>query len=532
MEPTLSQITNIQGDANIAGGTAGPGGAAPAAVIYPQDTSLQYLQHAADAKSEANRYVSKMYADNLNKYMTNVNNIDMTNVMDTDLPTIRQKYADLASNIGNNYDVIRNPNVDPQKYGELQQQEAELRGQIAQSASHSAIQNYNKKVLLDHPEYNTPENQQQILNYASTSMGQRQNYLLNTPTTFDLQKTVSALAPQAAELTKKEAVSKGGNWLNTTEAKTYNGEILKNLVKSQINNSVINGRPVAQDWEKVYNGLPENLKLGTQNSNDYLDQIIPTLTPGGTQESTFTTNPYALQRQREVFEAGESAKQRALQDKALRKGEIKPEEAGEAKLRAYTNLMTNGTINPQYAQNVWGDNSSTVNKQVKIPIIQPDGSQGFETDKVKVPVIQTVGQSIDAQGNVHIQRIDNTKGGAPLPDLILNQNQIYSDMDNMLGPGYTGAISTGSHMYSKNNFNKVTPTVEDLQKHFNIGTDPNASIYKPQEKPWGILAPVAGDFPGKVTPPTIPTINTDNDYKALPSGTQYMAPDGKTYTKK
>lgn len=539
-EPSLSQITNIAGDAAIAGGTAGAGGAAPAPVILPEDTSLKYLNDAAQAKAQANQYISKVYSDNLRNHMTNLNNIDLSKVMDTDLPGLREKYADLANDVAENYDVIRNPNVDPVKFGQLQKKEADLRGLIAQSASHTAIQDYNKKTLLEHPEWNTPENQQHILNYASTPMEQRQNYLLNTPTTFDLQKIAKLAEPIALEQTKKEAISKGGDWLTTNESKQYKLDKFKEAIHGILDNTTVNGRATRAEFEKTYNALPADMRSQYKDSNDYLDQQAAKLLPGGESTSSFVANPYKLMQDRQAFEADESAKARALQLKALKKGEIDPEQAGEAKLRAYGNLITNGTIDPIYGQNTWGDNVNKVSKTIKRPVLDEDGKAtylpsglpDFQTDKIQVPAVEYTGASIDPKGNIHIHRKDN-RINKPA-DIVVTPSQAFSDLDNIMGPNYTGAIASGSHRYSTKYFNKITPDLDDIQKHFNIpinpeaNRDPNPGEYNP----FGInTSPVTGGAAAK--PPLTPlTVNSEKEYNAIPQGTQYMGPDGVLRTKK
>lgn len=538
MEPNLSQITGIQGDADIAGGTAG--GGTESAYIIPEGKSIQYLQEAAEAKAEANKYIGKMYQDNLNKHLADINNVDFTNVMDTDMPALKQKYADLAHDMGANYDVIRNPNIDPVKYAELHQKESELLGLIAQSKSHSAIQNYNKKLLLDHPDWNTPDNKQQVLNYASTPMADRKDYLLNTPTTFDLAKTAKAAADIALQQTKKESVSKNGNWLNTTEAKEYNQAKYKEAIHGLLDNTTINGRSSRQEFEKLYNSLPEDVRSKYQDSNDYLDQNAERLRPMGESSSTFTINPFALQRQSQAFQASESAKARELQNRALKKGEIKPEEAGEAKFRALGNLVNNGTINPTYGQNIWGDNTSTVLKAVKVPVKNSDGSSAtgndglplYETDKIKVPEIQFTGTSIDEKGNIIIHRIDN-KNNKPLPDITRNYSQLYSDMDNMLGINYTGAVSSGSHMYSNKYFKKVTADQDDITKHFNIPIDPNAEILDPEYIKRKALADKYRAETGHAHPNEARYVGKPHVRGELNSlntpGTSYKATNGQSY---
>lgn len=476
MEPTLSEIQSYKGDANIAGGTAGEGAglAAPEPVQF--DQGIQFLNEAASARAAYNKYLSDHYSTNLNNTLTNLRNIDFSKAMASDLPALRQKYAALASNVADNFDVIRNPASNLEKSSELTKQEADLRSDIAMSENHNAIGTYNKNFIAANPTFNTPTNQAKIANFQNKPMDERTDFLLDTPTNFDLTKVAQLAAPYALKAVEKEQLSHDGKWITTTEGQQFVQDAYHKAALAIKNNTIVNGQTLNDAYLKDYSLLPDHLKNGLSPDDAFLAGI-DALAPQTSLKTTFKANPYGEESQRlagqaaqqlraQKFEADQNDKNRALQVKLLKKGEIDPNEAGEAKLRTLASAFTSGNLGDQLGQQVYGDNSK-INKTVKVIGQNADGSPLIETNKIPVPLIQFKGSSIDDKGNLHIHRFDNATN-QPLPDIVRSYNEAYSDFDKLYGDAYAPQIGSATATYSQKNFKKPTPTLEELRTHFNV----------------------------------------------------------------
>lgn len=507
-EPTLSDITSIRGDASIAGGTAGVGDGVGSPAPVEFDKGLQFLNEAAQARAGYNKYLTEQYQNNLTSSLNNLRSIDLSKAMSSDLPALRQQFAQLAKNVADNPGVIQNPGSNPEIDSQLKQQEAELRGAIAQSESHNAINDYNKKFLAANPTFNTKENQDKIAGFQNAPLDQRKDFLLTTPNNFDVNKLAQTAGAYATNQVSKQALSKDKNWILTQEGTEFAKDQYHKATLALLHNTVENGEPLYDKYMQDYNLLPADLKKNT-SPDDYILGVVDSLAPTTSLKTSMKDNPFALQNDKQAFEASESAKQRTfeadqnaknrdIQNKLLKKGEIDPQQAGEAKLRTLANTFTSGNMSDDLGQKVYGDNSKII-KSVRV--FSPDGST--ESSKIPVPLVQFTGSSIDPQGNLHIHRKDNSTN-QDLPDIIRSYDQAYSDFDKLYGDTYAPQIGSATAAYSQKNFKKPTPTIEDLRQHFNV---PNVVVnqFKPKDIPTPVgIIPNAISNPQDFTQPTTP----------------------------
>lgn len=476
MEPTLNDITSIRGNADIAGGTAGSGAGLDSPAPVQFDQGLQFLNEASQARAGYNKYLADAYAQNLKDSLANLRSIDFSKAMASDLPALRQKYADLAKNISDNFDAVRNPGSNPEVAGQLAQQEADLRGAIEQSTNHNAINTYNKNFVAANPTFNTKENQDKIAGFEQAPMDQRKDFLLSTPNNFDLQKVAQLAAPYALKTIQKESLSHDGNWINSYEGQQFSKEAYHNAALAIKNNSIINGQSLNDAWNKDYNLLPDEYKQGMNSDQAFLAGI-DALAPQTALKTSFTANPYGLNKQREgfdmtmenkreAFQANQSALDRAERDKFQKNGQVDPNTAAESKMRNMAIIESTGEIPANIAQPLFGDNA-LVTKSFTIPKDPDNKDAGKTTTTAKVPKTSYTGGGIDPNGNIHLYFRDNLTGKA-LPAKVLSHNDFYNAMDGLYGQNFAPRIGGASTEFSQKNFKKPIPTAQDLLNHYQL----------------------------------------------------------------
>lgn len=530
MEPSLAEIEDYKGDSNIAGGTAGAGADlnSPAPVQF--DEGLKFLNEASMARGQYNKYLSDAYSQNLKDSITNLRSIDFSKAMTSDLPALREKYAALAKNVSDNFDVVRNPGTNPDVAGQLAQQEADLRGDIAQSTNHNMVNAYNKKFIADNPTFNTAENQGKIANFENTPMDQRKDYLLNTPVNFDLQKVAQAAAPYAIKTIQQEALSHDKNWINSTEGQQFSQDAYHKAALGILDNTIVNGQPLRDTYMKDYNLLPDEQKQALDPNSAFLAGI-DALAPQTSLKTSFKANPFALnaqkanedmaqEMQREKFQGEQDALNREMQIRFQKKGTIDPNEAGEAALKTLAISQSTGNIPSHTGQTLLADNS-LITKTAVIP--DPEDDKKKTTTSVKMPKQTYLYSRRDNEGTYRVFLRDNETG--KLIEKQTSNDELLNNLSNQYGPNFAPQIGAAISTFSQQKFNKPIPDEQDLLNFYKL--------------PPAKLSQATGLSTGTVIPPNngsaapkVATVNNDDDYKALAVGAQYMAPDGKIYIKK
>ena len=506
MEPSLSEITSIKGDAAIAGGSAGGAGIDP--TVLPADESIKYLNQYAQAKAQYNKYKQDQYHENLNNYLTDLKNTDFSKVLAADLPGLRQKYADLANNVGKNFDVIRNPTNNPEKFAELTQQEAELRGLLAQSQSHNAINTFNKNMIAQNPGWNTVDNQKKILDFENTPLEQRNDYLLKTPVTFNpVEYMQRVVAPLAAQKIQQESISHDKNWINSQEGVTYSKDVVNRIFKTGLDNTVNNGRKLGDDFDEGYNSLPSNMRKGLSR-DQYLNNMIDSLIPQSSLSNTIRANPVQSQIRSENFQAGEAAKTRNFEhsegalnrnfqasesalnrqereDQAEAAGKLNPIQAGETKARAIATTFSNGgSLDERSGQNVYGNNekvkkdvyqempvgtdeNSLPEKAIFYKAKNKDGEDviHLKTGTQDAPRISYTGSTFDAKtGKITVHRIDNLTGKPS--DITRTEDDAQTDFNRIYGEARANEMGAASARFNKKVIGKENASLADYKVHF------------------------------------------------------------------
>lgn len=309
---SLGEITGIQGNADIGMGTAGVGGTD---TVVPFGKAVDFISQAAQQKQDADRFRIGEYQKNLENYFNNFNKIDTSKVMAADQGDIGQQYAQLANNLASNMDVIRNPQSNPNKYAELQTQEAELRAKIAQSAQHNVLYTSAKDFLAANPDLNTTENNSTIENFANAPIDQRKVFSLSTPTIYD-PATRAKLANDTAQQ-KLVNMQTQGKYLEKTEATQYLQDQYDQAWDALGSAQDKSGRPVKAAAAKAYSLLPPEFTKG-KSFEDIDRQVGRSLMKQDSVERTIAPNQLVLTEEEIASREKEGALNRAAEMARLR----------------------------------------------------------------------------------------------------------------------------------------------------------------------------------------------------------------------
>jgi hypothetical protein len=482
---SINEITNVKGDGDLyAGSSAGNG----AATVIPVSNAAAYIQQAAAAHAQANKYVGELHEKRLNTVLDQMNDLDYKDAFAGDMNDIARNYAATMKDIGDNYGAITDPASDIQKYNEFRQRYASLKSQIAQSKAHNAILNENKKALLLHPELNTDENQQLINDFQQTPIDQRKDFLLKTPVSYDpteAGKIASALTKQVSD---KDVISKGGSYIVNTKGEYYDPEDFVNHYVNYSRNHIVNGKSDLDNLKTIYDRMPAEIKADKTFDEVVRENALANLPPS-TKFVDIKPNQVNMEDKRLSEQRWEAKLQNALgyarlaqEDKALRANEIKPEEGAEAKYLTLYNALSGKGLNYEFGQNIYGsDPTQDITVKVGGDVARDangDLIPGSFTPVTtqKVPQKQFLSATSDGQGGLRIELRENkldSKTGALVSHPVVqtvNYNQAASDFNRIYGNKFTTQIASGSSTFNKRKLNTTNPLITDLDKYYNNGT--------------------------------------------------------------
>lgn len=470
----LNEITSIKGDAqNAYGGVAGGNDA-----LLPFSQAIPLITSAAKAKSESNAFKYLQFQQNLKEYYKNFDEIKVDGLMEKDYPVITQQYAQLSKDIAANYDVIRNPMKNPEKYEELKGREAELRATIARSKQDVAFRTAHQGFLQSHPEFNTPDNQKILDDFSKGELGQRTTFTLTTPFTYDpgaRAKAANAVAQQ--KLTEQKSQ---GRYLVKEDALQYLETEYDAAWDALGATQDKSGRTVTQIAADAYGKLDPTITAGQDfatidrkigRSLMYQDEFVKTL----------VEDPVQAQEDAQKHDANENAKNRALSRELNTDKDLVA--VGRDYNEALTSGFTTGYVRPQLLQGLFGDNSDVeLKNKEQVEVLDADGKgtgifnpTGKET-VVKVPKIQVTGSSL-VDGKIVVKRVDNSSGKpVAIADVVMTFEEAREAFKNIAGANNAGKVADAAEKYRKINKLGTNPELGSMQKHFNFGATSNSGL--------------------------------------------------------
>jgi hypothetical protein len=519
-EPTLGEITSIHGDPNL--GLADAGVASN--VIAPNNTELAYLDAAARRRDAANKFILEQHNANLKNTLDNYNNIDTSGLFSPDYKDITDQYKNLTSKIYDNYDIIQNPNKNPELYSQLMQEEAALRSKIAQSKAQGLVYNQNQKLLEAHPEFYTADNLKAQQQFINAPIDQRQIPNITPPTVYDPLAIVKAAATYSTQKLASSAVA-GGYIKDQTEEKT-DPEQFMNGVKAYLQSSNGYGGTYNDALQKQYNQLPPQIK-NSESYDEFLNKTFAPLIPKSsitassikgdpiTEEQMREKNSLLETRMRINSEQSINAsnhtfqlaleKQRALDDLALaeKKGEIRNDKLIN-KTGEILNTQTASIFDPQNFTSKaleYTDVKSGTKRTGNIVSVPEDVKKAFAYEKQDATTLNKKVNILPddfvvlPNGKVmvvfHEKTADGkpmtTPGGAPKVDMEHTQefsaDGVRSSLLKAIDPKQRAAIENAALQQS--------PTLNnpDELKKYGAGKSSTAPAKKPTttEDPLGIL---------------------------------------------
>lgn len=460
----LNEITNIKGDADLAyGGT--PGGTD---AIIPFNQGIQYLANASRLKAEADQFKYLEFQKNLKDFYAKFDDIKVDGLMEADYPIINKEYADLARDIANNYDVIRNPNKDPEKFAQLKEREAQLRGSISRSKQDLAYRDAHDKFVQANPDFNTETNKARIRDFSSKTIGERQLYDLDTPFVYNPNERAKIANTVAQQKLKAETTN--GRYFTTEEQTQYLQDEYDKAWDATAAVQDKTGRPVRDAAADVYTKL-----YGADAvKNDFANidrQMGRSLMLQDDKSSTMKEDQYGLQNDRLAHDARQQAANRdAAKDKSL-------EGVGRDYNEAIGSAFTSGTVRGNVLQATYGDNNEVEVTKTEGGVINPaTGITPPKTErKVKVPKVIVTGSSKGENGKLIITRVDG-ETGAPLPAIERTYEQAREDFKNLSGPNNAARVADAAERYRKDHgLDPRAPNLPEIQKHFKL-TDTDKKV--------------------------------------------------------
>jgi hypothetical protein len=479
----LREIVSIQGDAENAYGST-PGGNN---TVLAFNQGLQYLNQAATAQANATQFKYLQFQENMKDYYKRFNEVDVNGIMESDYPDVNEEYATLAKDIADNYDVIRNPNADPEKFAELKEREAKLRGTIARSKQHVAFREFNNEFMKQHPEFNTEANKARIQEFNNKPIGERKVFPLDTPFAYSPAERAKIANDRAtAKITTEQT---NGKYFTKDERKLVYQDEYDKAWDALGTTQDKTGRPVFAAAQDTYSKLPPSL-TGGMDFNTWDRETGRSLMNQGDESTTMKEDQYGLQDDAQKFQGWQNSLNRNLQRDLAKDKDL--QNVGRLYNEALASGFTTGFVNPALLQNLFGDETQVETKQKTGGGYGPNGEvlPSSETT-VKVPKIQATGSRRDAQGNLVVSRVNN-ETGQPLPDIVMTYPEARVAFYNIAGAKNVGAVADASEEYRRQHkLDPRDPNLQQLSGHFRFGDDDKMLTDAEYYRKYKVRKPVA-----------------------------------------
>lgn len=512
MAVSLGEITGIRGDAQIAGGTAGVGG--NLAALPADQIGLQLLDSAANARMLANRYALDFQQQQLRDYLQNFNALEVQGVMESDYPAITAEYAQYAKKLADNYDVIANPFKDQQRYAQLRQEEATLRGRIARSKGDLALrQNYNN-FIGQHRDFQTPENLQRLTAFSEQPLGQRDiNALTSIAPRFDaMQEDISKQANLIA-LQKTKEQDTATPFQNEVEMTQYLQNEYNTAVRAFMRGQDGFNRPMIGAVAETFRSQPAETKAqytnpdGTYRLDDFaVEQLYGPLRMQTNISVVRDPNQFAViqaqgtESRRNAAAQGAIARENARYAKSLEDEDLSliaseipvrqlsifgaPDQAGAARtpitlrtestgvpdadkfIQQFSTLFnvkdprrTDVTEGVPVTLDTWMTNAYSI-PGPKRTVIDPDTRKEVESDSYLRPSEAWVTTETDPNARKVIVRYQ-PEGGQPR-DLVLPYAEHFQILNNVAGEKNAPKLGGAKVKLLKDLTGRVTPSYQEL----------------------------------------------------------------------
>ncbi len=336
-QPSLSELTNIQGNAEQGGSTV--------AEIKPSQ-AIVYLQHAAAAKAEADKYIYEKFQENLKTNLADAGKVDMAGLVEADYPELSKRFVEYSKKLADNFEVVGNPNSNLQMFSELKNEEAQLRADVAQSKQQKLVGDRHQEYLNQHPTWGTEANLSKLKNYLSAPRDKRETIVLDSPAILNIDaigKTLSAVAEQ-----KYAEAKTNGKYVTTTKGVRYDDASFDEAADGMyeaVGRGDDFGRSIKQLSEISFNGLSTEEKAQYGNAKKwFLETVKGFKSQNQVLEKTINEDGYGLEDQRQKNRMAEIAQNfkntEKLRDEARKYEKLDAKEAGAWLVDESTRILT------------------------------------------------------------------------------------------------------------------------------------------------------------------------------------------------
>lgn len=468
---SLSQITSVKGDAANAYGS--PMGGTD--VVLQFNPGIQFLGYAARAQAEADQFKYLQFQQNMKDFYKGWDDIKVDGIMEKDYPEINKEYAQLAGDIARNYDVIRDPLKNREKFEELKKREAQLRARISQSKQDVSFRDFHKKFIAANPNFNTEQNKALISDFETNPIGARKLFNLTTPFAYDPSERAKIANQVAQQKLKQEQAA--GRYIQTEEQVQYLQDEYDKAWDALGSMQDKTGRPIREaannSYEKVY-----GTQLQQGRTMDDIDRMVGrSLLYQNDYFKTLREDPVAAQEDAQKHSAWQNSLNRSLQRDLNRDKDL--DSVGRDYNEALTSGFSTGYVRPQLLQGVFGDNNEIemkVAEQVEVKDASGKGTGIFnptgKTTTSKVPKIQVTGSRLDPQtGKLIVTRVDNSSGKpVALADVVMTFDEAREAFKNIAGTNNAGKVADAAEQYRSRYKLGLNPDLNIMQRHFDFQT--------------------------------------------------------------
>lgn len=408
---SLGEILSVKGDAQNAFGSPAGGDA----TVLPFNKGIDYLNQTAEKLAEADKFKYLEFQKNLTNHYANFNTIDITGLSPADQKIIGDKYASVAKLNADNIDVIKNPNINPQKYAEIKKAEADLLRSIAASKMHKSYDDKTAEFTKANPNW-YDINKPKVESSVNTPTDEWKPYTLDMPISYS-PDAVGKLVTPIAEQKYAEAIALKG-YITEEEGVRIKKEAWDAAWDAVHSTTDPAGRSLYKAAKEAYEKIPPEARGGS--FEDWMKRTRDSMVPQDqVSKKTVTPDQLVINRERNALTASEGAKDRNAAMARVRaqldanKKNIGVDDVGRLYNEELTGFKT-GQFSNAALQNIYGDPSKvTLKTGTEIPDPNNPGQKITTSTEVQVPKKQIVSSFVDDQGRLVYKYIDYSQPKAP-----------------------------------------------------------------------------------------------------------------------
>lgn len=287
-EPSLSELSNIKVDPEIATGNSG--------VVYDNWKLVGLFNQAANVKAENDWRKYTTFLGNLKDVYKDINEIAKTPVMASDSELFRNQMGDIVKEIGKDPKSFFGGGP---KYQEILGKVSKLQQDATQSKQDNIFDTAHRAYFYRNPDLDTPENRKMIEGFATAKLGVRQPYQMQLPGFYDPDQMAKTLN----EVVKSESpygpvLSADQQFYDTGVETVHDPVKYRKLAEAMYEQVDKRGVPIAQTVQTRFDALPSDIKGKYKNAKEFfVEDLVKRVLPSSRTKET-KPNPNYLEKER------------------------------------------------------------------------------------------------------------------------------------------------------------------------------------------------------------------------------------------